>query len=342
MLSRWAGLALAVALPAAAQELQGNIVTGPAAGTDLAIGRDIAALAADCGLTLNVRESAGSVENMQAVRDRRVTQFGIVQSDVLEYYQTFQGDDPALRRAAEGVRVAFPLYDAEVHLLARREIDDLAGLAGRRVAIGLPDGGTHLTAELVLDLAGVAPAEKLAIGPEAALAALRAGEIDAMFDVTGVPAELYAGVDDPDLHLLPLGGPVLEAVYAPAEIAAGSYPFVAAPVKTVAVRTVLVTFDFDPGRNAYQAASCRLVADVSHLVLTRLERLRETGHPEWGAVDFTAIPPGWTVGACVLDGLAPDYAFACRRPDGSVVAEGTPEGEPNALYRSRVCARLRC
>ena len=78
-----------------------------------------------------MRESAGSIENMNAVRDRRATQLGIVQSDVLEYFTTFAGDDPALRRAAQGIRIAFPLYDEEVHVLARREIGSLADLAGQ-------------------------------------------------------------------------------------------------------------------------------------------------------------------------------------------------------------------
>jgi uncharacterized protein len=345
-----AGLALAMVLAllpgaARAQQVEGNIVTGAAAGTDLAIGRDIAGIAAECGLTLNVRESAGSVENMQAVRDRRVTQLGIVQSDVLEYYQTFQGDDPGLRRAAQGVRVAFPLYDAEVHVLARREITGLGDLAGRRVAVGAPDSGTQLTAGLVLDLAQVTPAERVPLGPAEALEALLAGDVDAMFYVDGAPAELFADprIDPARFHLLPLTDPALRAAYAPAEIPAGTYPFVDAPVDVVAVKTVLVTFDYDAGRNAYQAASCRLVADVSHLILTRLDELRANGHPKWRTTDLADLPPGWTVGSCVLDGVAADYAFTCRRPDGSVEEEGAAAtGDPNALFRQRVCAKLGC
>ena len=46
------------------------------------------------------------------------------------------------------------------------------------------------------------------------------------------------------------------------------------------MKAVLVTFDFDPGANAYQAASCRMVADVSHLMVTRLDRLRDDGTSE--------------------------------------------------------------
>ena len=64
---------LAGGLPTAAQEVEANIVTGGPAGTYIQIGRDLAALGAECGLTLNVQESAGSIENMNAVRDKLKT-----------------------------------------------------------------------------------------------------------------------------------------------------------------------------------------------------------------------------------------------------------------------------
>ena len=105
----------------------------------------------------------------------------------------------------------------------------------------------------------MAPAERRALGPAEALEALLAGEIDALFYVVGAPAELFASerIDPEAFHLLPLTDPVLAAVYTPTEVAAGTYPFVTEPVPVVAVKAVLVTFDFQPERNAYQAASCR-------------------------------------------------------------------------------------
>ncbi len=340
-------MAHCLAGPVAAQEVAANIVTGPAEGTDLRIGEDLAAMAAECGVTLGVRESAGSVENMQAVRDRPATQLGIVQSDVLEYYRTFATDDPDLRRPARGVRVAFPLYDEEVHVLARRDIATLADLAGRKVATGGADGGTKVTADLILDLAQVEPAERLPLAPDAALEALLAGEIDALFYVVGAPAALFdtERIDPAAIHLVPLTGPELTAAYTPAEIAAGTYPFVNEAVPVVVVRAVLVTFDFDPRENSYQAGSCRMLGDLGHLVLTRLDELREKGHPKWRSVDLDDVPPGWQISGCVLQGLDPAYDFTCRQRDGTTVredAEAEAGDEMNALYRQRVCARLGC
>ncbi len=342
----WVAMLLPV-WPAAAQDYETSIVTGGTKGTYIQFGRDIAAIAADCGRSLNVQESAGSIENVLAVRDRPLTQFGIAQSDVLEFVRTFQSEDPVLARAAKGIRIVFPLYDEEIHVLARREIADLAGLAGKRVSTGVEGSGNSLTASLLLDILKIEPAERVKLSPADSLAALLEGKIDAFFYVVGVPAALFAEgeVDPQRFHLLPLKEPVLQELYTPAQIAAGTYPFQPDAVDVVAVKAVLLTYNWVPKRNDYQAASCKTVAELSYLILSRLDRLRQTGHPKWKAVDLTALPPGWTVANCVLDGLAPGYAFSCRRPDGTVAEEGPLPGdasEPNKIYVQRVCARIGC
>lgn len=327
--------------PGQAQEIEKNIMTGGPSGTYIQIGRDIAKLAASCGMTLNVLESAGSLENFLGVRKRKFTQFGIVQSDVLEYFRTYEADDPAIARAARGVQIAFPLYNEEVHVLARAEIGSLAELAGRRVAMGVADSGTFLTASLVLDLLGVQPAEKPAIAPAAALEALLAGEIDAFFYVAGAPAALYADprIDPAKFRLLPIGEPTLRAVYTPATIAAGVYPWLTEPVELVAVKAVLMTFDYRPGLNAYHRQSCDAVAEISHLIVSRFEDLRRDGHPKWANVDLADIPPGWQIGACVNQGLDPGFRSACTPP---AQPARPAEPEANTVYRDRICAALGC
>ncbi len=260
---------------------------------------------------------------------------------MLEYYQTLQEDDP--RCAGEGILM--PLQESAVHLVARDDVTGLEDLSGRRVATGTAGSGTAVTAGLVLDLAGVAPAERVPLAPEAALDALRSGAVDAAFIVSAAPAGLLAAPDlaDAHLHLLPLAGPALTAAYSPATIAAGTYPFVPADVPVVAVRSLLVAYDFSPTANAYQAASCRLVSDVSHLILTRLDELRANGHPAWATADLTALPPGAQISPCALQGVDPDYAFTCRHPDGTTTPEGTAaSSDAAALFTHRICTRLGC
>ena len=82
------------------EEFKKNIMTGGAKGTYIQIGRDLAAIGAECSYTLNVNESAGSLENLVSVKKLSNTQFGIVQSDVLEYVRTYAVNDPELQKIA--------------------------------------------------------------------------------------------------------------------------------------------------------------------------------------------------------------------------------------------------
>ena len=339
-----AALLLTALVPerAAAQEFQRTILTGGPTGTYIEIGRDIAGLMESCGQTLTVEETAGSLENLLGVRQRTGTQFGIVQSDVLEYLQTYAAQDSQIRRAIDGMRIAFPLYNEEVHILATRALESTDDLDGARVAIGVDDSGTFLTASLMLDLLGVAPAERLTIGPDEAMERLRAGDIDAFFFVSGAPTPIFEDdtIDPERFHLLPITDDVLRSVYTPARIEAGTYPFQQEAVDVVAVKAILMTYEYVPSRNAYHRESCRTVSDVSHLILTRIDTLRETGHPKWRKVDLQDVPPGWDVSRCVLDGIDPGYRSSCTPP---APEPALPEDSgTNALYRQRICAIIEC
>jgi uncharacterized protein len=319
---------------ASADDFQRNIMTGGPKGTYIQIGRDLARLTGECGMNLNVIESAGSLENLVGVKTKLYTQFGIVQSDVLDYVRVYASNDPQLKRSLWGVRIMFPLYNEEVHLLARRDIESLADLAGKRVAIGKKESGTWLTATLVLDLAKVKGAKTLDIASDEALPKLLAGEIDALFYVAGAPAALFAdpAIDGAKFHLVDMQEQPLLATYTAAEIPGGTYPFQPDPVNAIAVKAVLMTYDFDPGKSAYHAQSCKSAADIASLLLANLPRLRETGHPKWKTVDLADLPPGWQVSDCVKKGMAKDYPLQCDAPVEAVqaapaAATGAPADE---------------
>ena len=320
-----------------AAEFERNIMTGGPTGTYIRIGKDMAALGAECGLKLNVLESAGSLENFVGVRKRRNTQFGIVQSDVLEYLKTFEANDAEIQDAVRGVRIMFPLYNEEVHVLARTDLGGIRDLEGQKVAVGVKDSGTFLTASLVLDILQVKAAERLPLNPDQALDKLKAGEIDAFFYVAGAPASLFANADiDPEkFHLLPITEAPLLATYTKAAIPADTYGFQKEPVDLVAVKAVLMTYDYDPRKNAYHRESCTAVSDFSSLVLNGMDTLRKTGHPKWQSVDLTALPPGWQVGSCVKAGMALDYVPACTR-----AAEAAP-ADSNEEYLNLLKQRLK-
>lgn len=299
--------------PARAAEVEENIMTGAPGGTYIKIGEDIARLGKQCGQTLNVVQSAGSLANFEGVRNRKNTQFGIVQNDLLDYLKTFEAKDKDIQQAVRGVRIMFPLYNEEVHVLASSAIPNLEGLAGKKVAIGVKDSGTYLTATLMLDILRIKNVQKVLLNPDQALPKLQSGEIDAFFYVAGAPASLFqsADIDAAKFHLLPIKEAPLLATYIPSTIAAGTYPFEKDAIDTVSVKAVLMTFEYDKKRNAYHRDSCKAVADFSSLILNNLDALQKTGHPKWKTVDLTALPPGWKVGNCVKEGMALDYKPIC-------------------------------
>ena len=336
---------LGFAAPLAAQGIERNILTGGPTGTYIQFGRNIADAAAKCDITLNVRESAGSLENFLGVRLRPQTQFAIVQSDVLEYLNTFAAEDSELARAVAGVRIAFPLYNEEVHVLARRDIESLEQLAGKRVSVGVEDSGTFLTASLVLDLAEVNPSDRVTVNADESLRMLLDGEIDAFFYVAGAPTAIFQSplIDPEQFHLLPITDPTLQAVYQTTSIPADTYPFQSDPIDVVAVKAVLMTYEYNPRRNSYHSRSCEAVSDVAHVISTQFRDLQQSGHPKWQQVDLTDLPPGWDVSSCVNAGLSPRYELRCEGVTGlPASAPETAESEASRTYRRQICDAVGC
>jgi TRAP transporter TAXI family solute receptor len=327
-------LGLALGLASATASADPSIMTGKPTGTYIRFGQDIARVAAHFGVRLAAQPSAGSLENVEAVLKRPDTPFAIVQSDVLDFIATF-ADDQDLQRTATGMRMVFPLYNEEVHLLARPGIASLTDLTGKRVAVGAPDSGTLLTATLLLASAGVMAEEEVRIDTEEALAAMREGQVDAMFYVAGRPAKLFAtGVAEADgFHLVPIAEPAVRQLYQATTIPAGTYPWQKEEVPTVAVRAVLMTYDFSrPTR--YHRAACATVGKVARMIQSNLEWLRGPGrgHPKWKDVALDAGLVSWQRSPCAEAGLVAAQDFVI--PGTSAAAAACDDPNP---IRQKLC-----
>lgn len=309
ILTMWAG-----SLPssAEAQEAERNIMASKPGGTHWPIAQDIATLGKKCGLDLNLVESGGSLENFFGVRNRRNTQMGIVAADVLNYMSSYKSQDPDVRAAVQGMRIMLPLYDAEVQVVARSGITSLSDLAGLRVGVGPEDSAANLTGQLIFDIIKVKPGELVKGSNDDMIELLLQGEIDALLRVAGVPVEAFQdGRIDERFHIVPITDKVLKATYKPTTLQAGVYKFQPTAVDTIAVKTVLMTYEYGSKNNAYYQHSCKTVSDFTKLIVDNIDELRRTGHPKWKEIDLTEIPAGWAVGDCVSRGLDPNYQLQC-------------------------------
>jgi uncharacterized protein len=270
-----------------------GIITGGEKGTYYQFGLNLKELLAKDGISLNVYPSNGSIENVNAVYKRAGTQMGIVQSDVLAFIGRLQSDEE-LKLIARKIKMVFPLYNEEIHLLGRSEILDFEELEDKRVAVGEEGSGTYLTAKLLFELTEINPREMLTIGREEALSQLKSGKIDAMFYVAGYPVKLFADdVSEKDgLALIPITHKNILEFYPQGEIPPNTYKWQRQAVKTAAVKAVLVSFDF-------KSTNCEAVGKFAKLVTQNIDWLTKHGHPKWKNVDFNYSLKGWEQYSCV-------------------------------------------
>jgi uncharacterized protein len=305
-------LVIALASVSVAADL--GIVTGGENGTYYQFGLDLRNLVKQSGISLSVYPSKGSIDNVYAVYQKPQTQLGIVQSDVLAFIGRAQSD-PVLKRIAQKTRMVFPLYNEEVHVLARDNITEFDHLTDRRVAIGREGSGTYLTARLLFNISEVAPREMVPLDTGEALAELKAGRIDAMFYVAGHPVKLFnQDVSEADgLTLIPITNKSITEFYSRAEIPANTYRWQPRPVETVAVKAVLISFDF-------RGRDCDNVGRLAKALADNMDWLTKKGHPKWKAVDLDFSLEAWEQYDCVRKYL--------RKPGEAPTVARSPENNP--------------
>lgn len=223
------------------------VAAGAERGQYLSVSRALFASATPRTISLITH---GSEENLQLLRNRKVS-FALAQGDAAhDAYEgtgafSNAGPNPSLRSIGS-------LYPEPFQVLARADskLASVSDLRGKRVAIGGVGAASRTTALRVLKAHGLeindVQAVELSIG--GALAALRLGEIDAVMQVIGTPAdairELYVNTK---IRLLPLADNAVAKLvkdhegYFEYEIARGTYPGQEKSIHTVATAALLLT-----------------------------------------------------------------------------------------------------
>jgi uncharacterized protein len=276
-----------------------GIITGKKKGTYYQFGLNLIPVVKGKGIDLKVFDSAGSVENVFSVYNTPGIQLGIVQSDVLAFISKIQ-TDPVLKKIATKMKMVFPLYNEEVHLLAKNGIKEFDDLVGKTVAVGQEGSGIYLTSRILFEVSDVRPREILPIAPDEALAQLKKGKIDAMFYVAGAPVKLFVeDVKSADgLSLVPITSKKILDFYPGAQIPSNMYSWQDQAVNTVAVKAVLMSYDF-------RKLNCDYVGQFASALQDKLEWLKGNGHPKWKAVDLNSSVKGWEQYDCVRKAIQP-------------------------------------
>ena len=313
MLLGWASLGPAIAQETDTKQI--GMVTGSKTGTYIQFGNDIANIGKTAGLDILVKDSQGSIDNIKRMNSKENAALGIVQSDVLGFLS--RSENSEMRQVASRLRLIFPFYNEEVHLFANKSIQAVSDLQGKRVAVGEQGSGTWLTAMNLLQLAGVKPAELLNLPPLQGVTAVLKGEADATFYVAGKPVSLFTKVGNlitkpefatmlANVHFVPLDDPRLLREYQPAQIGPADYDWLDGQIPTVAVKAVLMSFDFSGKQSAYFAQRCRQLALLGQAIRGNLGQLQQSGHPKWKEVKLDEKVGAWPLDRCSRSGVKSD------------------------------------
>lgn len=224
---------------------------------------------------IKVVESAGSLSNIERIISDPQVQYGIVQLDALVYKKL--QDDAVTKK----IKMVFPFYKEEIHIVGRTGITNFSQLAGRKVAIGAQGSGNWVTSQIIASKTNIkwTPVE---VAPNDGITQLANGSVDAVVVVGGKP---YPALRDlgpfatGKIQLISLQHPTLDGFYSKAMIPEGIYPWQKTPVQTYAVQSILATYDYK---------SPVMQKDIGNMVsctINNLNKLQATGHPKWREVD---------------------------------------------------------
>lgn len=288
------------------------IVTGPKIGTYYAFGKDIAQVGSKAGLEVAVKPSEGSIDNIKRINSSENASLGIVQSDVLGFLA--RSKSPESIRMASNLRMIFPFFNEEVHVLARKDIKSFSELKGKKVAVGEDGSGNMLTSINLFSLMDIQPAQTEKISPAQGVVAVLKGDLDAVIFVGGKPVRLFKNLEDLTLpenqkyaamleqvHFLPMDNARMLEEYRPAELSSADYSFVKQPVPTIAVQAVMISYDFSQGNNRRR---CEKLAQLATAMRNEMPMLQEKGHPKWKEVNLDASSGLWKKDSCAWPDLA--------------------------------------
>jgi TRAP-type uncharacterized transport system substrate-binding protein len=257
------------------------------------------------GLRLLPIAGAGASQNAVDVMLTRGIDFGVVQTDALDEIKR----NPPFPGVEKYLGYITRLYDRQVQILAGPDIQSIGDLTAKKVNFGLRDSGTHTTATNIFRALGVEP-DVTNFPHPLALDQLRRGEIAALVYVATKPSRLFHDIrPEENLHFVPVTGNV-PADYTPTTITSDDYPELVsndAPVKTAAVATVLVAYNWPADSDRYQRVTRFVEAFFTHI------NDLQARHPKWRQFDVTSSVAGWTRFSPAVErlkkaGLAPEEA----------------------------------
>ena len=90
----------------------------------------------------------------------------------------------------------------------------------------------------------------------------------------------------------------MPAVYVSSVISPDDYAWFDNTIGTIAVKAMLVSYDFSSGRNSYYQKRCQQLGQLGQVMRNNINELRKTGHLKWQEVNLDDKVGIWPLDAC--------------------------------------------
>ncbi|HET7879445.1 MAG TPA: TAXI family TRAP transporter solute-binding subunit [Acetobacteraceae bacterium] len=232
----------------------------------------------------------GAASNLEDLLYLRGIDVAVTQSDVFEFFRTQR----KINNLESRINYIIRLPTAELHVVARTDINSLQDLRGKKVNFGKPGTGSSLTGPIVFQRLGV-QVEETSFDDVLAMQKLRSGEIAATLRLVNKPLDPLVKLPaNSGLHLVPIPfSKQFEDFYALGEFTPQDYPNLVPPgtvTDTISVPQVLAVFNWQKNTDRY-----RKVQRFVEAFFTKFEQFQmPPRHPKWRDVNLAATVPGWT------------------------------------------------
>ena len=284
-----------------------KIVTADAKGTYYAIGQDLAKyVAPDADIELEVLPTDGSAANIKHLRYDPGVKLAIVQADV---YQAFIDRAKAGNRDAAAMigalRVILPLYNTEIHFIARADspMNYLHDIRDAKINGGLVGSGaafiTHTLYRMMFGRTIPEGNASFHSNADALVKLISDKSVDVVVVAAGQPAPLITNMRPEAQKFIKLlkfdpshaSAKLPLTIYTQSVVKAESYPnLLKESFTTVAVGAYLVTYNFANPETA------KPLARFARALCSNFPTLLAKGHPKWREVSLSLprLPAGWT------------------------------------------------
>jgi TRAP-type uncharacterized transport system substrate-binding protein len=234
--------------------------------------------------------SYGAASNLDDLLYLRGIDAAVTQSDVFEYFRT-QRKTPNLDSRVQYI-IRLPI--AELHILARNEVQSLEDLRGKKVNFGPAGTGASLTGTIIFQRLGI-NVDQVLIDQPTALQKLQSGQVDAIARVIPKPIDFFSKIaQNSGLHLVNIPfTKAFEDLYTLGEFTKQDYPNLLQGqdhIDTIAVPAVLAVFNWRRNTDRYNK-----VERFIQYLFNRWDTFQHPPyHPKWRDVNLAATVPGWT------------------------------------------------